>query len=368
MEPTITKILENDDTLDFTIQNCDVSVVNGIRRTILSEIPVNAFITEKYDENRCNIKKNTTRFHNEILKQRLSCIPIHQTNLELLPNKYILELSIKNETSNIINVTTADFKIKDKETNVYMPQEEVNKIFPSNDITGDYILFVRLRPKISDTIPGEEIDLECDFSVSNAKNNSMYNVTSVCSFGNTIDMLLAEKEWDKRKLKMQGDGLEESEIEFEKKNFYILDAQRYYLQNSFDFKVKTIGIYSNKQLINLSCNVIINKFKKFIESIDADIVPINISETTMDNSYDIVLENEDYTMGKLLEYHLYTRYFEKEKIFSFCGFKKFHPHNDDSTIRISYIMKVDKNLIRQHLKTVSNAILDIFTNVNKLFV
>ena len=41
----------------------------------------------------------------------------------------------------------------------------------------------------------------------------MYNVTSVCSFGNTIDMLLAEKEWEKRKLKMQGDGLEESELE-----------------------------------------------------------------------------------------------------------------------------------------------------------
>jgi hypothetical protein len=37
---------------------------------------------------------------------------------------------------------------------------------------------------------------------------------------------------------------------------------------------------------------------ELIQNIDSDVVPIKMSETTVDNSYDIVLENEDYTIGK----------------------------------------------------------------------
>jgi hypothetical protein len=72
-------LFENDNILEFTIQGCHVSFVNGIRRTLYSEIPVNAFITEKYEENQCKINKNTTRFHNEIVKQRLA-VYSHQRN------------------------------------------------------------------------------------------------------------------------------------------------------------------------------------------------------------------------------------------------------------------------------------------------
>ena len=48
----------------------------ALRRTILSDIPVVVFRTSPEEENNCIIDKNTTRFNNEIVKQRLSCIPI----------------------------------------------------------------------------------------------------------------------------------------------------------------------------------------------------------------------------------------------------------------------------------------------------
>ena len=51
----------------------------------------NVILTETYAENKCNILINTTRLHHEILKHWLSCIPIHITELELLPEKYVLE-------------------------------------------------------------------------------------------------------------------------------------------------------------------------------------------------------------------------------------------------------------------------------------
>ena len=40
------------------------------------------------------------------------------------------------------------------------------------------------------------------------------------------------------------------------------------------------------------------------------LIDIVVSETTIDNCYDVRLENEDYTMGKVLEYILYTKFYE----------------------------------------------------------
>ena len=118
----------------------------------------------------------------------------------------------------------------------------------------------------------------------------------------------------------------------QKKNFYLLDAQRYYLEDSFDFCIESVGVFENKEIVKMGCQVLIDKLETMIVNIEADIIPIRPSEVTMENSYDVILENEDYTLGKMLEYVLYTSYFENEKILSFCGFKKFHPHDEESII------------------------------------
>jgi DNA-directed RNA polymerase subunit L len=112
-----------------------------------------------------------------------------------------------------------------------------------------------------------------------------------------------------------------------------------------------LGIYENQEIVKLACDVLIRKLLEMVQLIDSDLVPINISETTMDFCYDIVLENEDYTMGKILEYILYETFYVTEKKLSFCGFKKYHPHNTDSIIRVAYKEPTDRNMVRQHLKT-----------------
>jgi DNA-directed RNA polymerase alpha subunit len=61
----------------FTLSGVNVSLANAIRRTILSDIPLIVFRTSPHEQNKANIILNTTRLNNEILKQRLSCIPIH---------------------------------------------------------------------------------------------------------------------------------------------------------------------------------------------------------------------------------------------------------------------------------------------------
>jgi DNA-directed RNA polymerase subunit L len=365
--PIVSNPYEENGVYRFTLSNVNVSIANSIRRVILQNIPIMVFYTETYAKNLCDIEINTSRLHNEIIKQRLSCIPIHTTDLEALPGNYVLEVDMKNETENIIYVTTEDFRVKHKATNEYMSKEETHKLFPKNSITQMFIDFVRLRPKISDSIPGEHLKLTCEFSVASADVSSMFNVVSKCAYENTRDIVAAEKAWESIEQSLMADGSTKEEVEFQKRNFHLLDAQRYFKANSFDYVIQTLGIYENHELIKKACAILQGKFVDMLEMINSDSVPILNSETTIPNSYDIVLENEDYTMGKVIEYFLYTKYFEGEQVFSFCGFKKFHPHNTDSIIRIAYRQSVDKTTVKQHLYDVCRESQEIYTKIYKSF-
>jgi DNA-directed RNA polymerase subunit L len=368
MNPKIIKSSEENGTYEFTISGINVSLANAVRRTILSDIPINVIKTDTYETNECNILINTSRQHNEILKHRLSCIPIHIKELDLLPGKYVLEVDVKNDTDSIMFITTEQFKIKNKTNDNYLTEEEHRKIFPpSLSKTNMFIDFARLRPKISTTIPGEHIKLVAEFSIGTAKINSMYNVVSKCSYGNTLDIIKGNEAWEQIEDKLKSENKTKEEIVFEKKNFDLLDRQRYFIEDSFDFIITSIGIYENRELVKKACIILQKKILELIENIDADTLPINISETTMDNCFDVVLENEDYTIGKVLEYILYERYYVKEKQFSFCGFKKFHPHNTDSIIRIAYNDNTDKNTLRQHLRSVCVDASDFFKKLYEMF-
>ena len=86
---------EKDGLLTFTLSNINVSIANGLRRTILSDIPVIAFKTFPHAENRAEFITNTSRFNNEILKQRLGCIPIHIPDLTMPYNELLVEIHKK---------------------------------------------------------------------------------------------------------------------------------------------------------------------------------------------------------------------------------------------------------------------------------
>jgi hypothetical protein len=146
-----------------------------------------------------------------------------------------------------------------------------------------------------------------------------------------------------------------------------LDAQRTFVPDSFDFVVETLGVYENKDIVKKACKVLIMKLIDFMNGLDSDTVPIHPSETTMDNCFDIVLENEDYTIGKILEYILYEKYFIGDKTLTFCGFKKFHPHNQDSIIRLAYLAKGDKHIVQQNLRNAAQEASKVFSQIHKLF-
>ena len=364
MKPRIDNISESGDVLNFTLSGINVSLANAIRRVILSDIPQVVFKTYNNTENTAIIHTNTTRFNNEILKQRLGCIPIHIKDLDIPLKNYLVEVNVENLTDTIMYVTTQDFKIKNIVSDEYLKEKDVREIFPSNIQTGGFIDFVRLRPKISDEIPGEKIHLTCEFSIGTAKEDGMFNAASTCSYGNTIDDVKMNIELGKKKQQWKDEGFNKDDIEFESENWKLLDGLRINIKDSFDFTIQTVGIFTNQELIQKSCNILIKRLEQFDTIIETDELKINTSENTMNNCYDVILENEDYTIGKVLEYMLYNKFFE-QGIMTYCGFKKMHPHDSDSIIRIAYKDDVDKTIIKSHLKSCIVDAIQIFATFRK---
>jgi DNA-directed RNA polymerase subunit L len=87
----------------------------------------------------------------------------------------------------------------------------------------------------------------------------------------------------------------------------------------------------------------------------------------MANSYDIILEHEDYTVGKMLEYLLYSKFFINLKILTYCGFKKMHPHDNQSLLRLAYKEPIDANGVKINLASCVEDIVRLFNAIKSTF-
>jgi DNA-directed RNA polymerase subunit L len=85
----------------------------------------------------------------------------------------------------------------------------------------------------------------------------------------------------------------------------------------------------------------------------------------MSNCFDIILENEDYTLGKIIEYMLYTKFYEGVKILTYCGFKKMHPHDTDSIIRVAYFEESGRDIVKQNFKEGIADAINIYQKIKK---
>jgi len=355
----------NDDELKFTLSGVNVSIANALRRIILSEIPMVVFRVSPNDKNKCNIIANTCGLNNEIVKHRLSCIPIHIKDVAEFPLKnYIMELNVQNNTDTTMYVTTEDFVVKDLITGKPLPKEKIREIFPANDQTGDFIDFVRLKPKSAEEIQGKIINLTCEFDIGTAKEDGAYNTVSTCSYGNTIDTAAQEAKLQQLKQKWKDEGNKETEIEFEAENWKLLEGKRIFLKDSFDFVIQSIGVYTNAELLLEACEIMMNKLMSLNKLIETDELEIKNAESTLQNSFDIILEGEDYTLGKVIEYFLLTKFWETQML-TFCGFKMLHPHDTYSLIRVAYAQPVEVSTIKGHLGECITSSIEVFYKISK---
>ena len=352
----------------FTLSNVNVSVANAIRRTVLSDIQTVVFKTTPYKESDAQMFINTTNLNNEILCGRISAIPIHihPERTEDIEN-YIMELDVKNVTKSTINVTTQDCKIRDKRTGKYLDEHVVHEIFPPNPITQEYILIVKLRPKLSQTLVGSHIKMSCNFSIQTSSVSGSFVVASICSYRNTLDETKIKVEYEKIRRNVEDineEGLTPHEISTHLKNWLILDSKRINIPDSFDFIIQSIGVFSNQDIVKRSCNNIILKLHHVSDQYRSGAATVVETSTTMTNGYDITLEGVGHTIGKIIEYAILTHMYEGTKALTFCGFRKAHPHDTFCTIRVAYKSPTETMVVINNLLACIESLIVLYSDIH----
>ena len=370
--PRIVSRTDERGELRFTIDKINVSLANALRRVILSDVPTLVFRTTPHAESKSSITVNTSRIHNQILNQRLSCIPIHITDQEFPYKDYQLEINAIADGNEIRYVTTKDFKLKNKTNGKYLTDVKCREIFPPNQITGDYIEFARLLPKMSEYSEGEQLTMTCDLDIGCAKEDGAFNVVCTCAYQMTMDAAKVDEAWRIKEAELVKEGIAtvgSEEMKAQRKNWSLLDAQRHTKDDSFDFVVETVGVFTNAEIVYKAAQIMINKCMKFIRDIESGENHIIPTVSTIQNGFDIELKGEDYTLGKVLEFFLHDKHYAEDQTVTYCSFRKIHPHNPDSMIRVGFAetVGVDENIVAQYITTCARDAIVVFEHIRDQF-
>lgn len=349
--------------IKFTISNINYSMANSIRRAMISYVPTLCFNSEPYEECTIKIIRNDSKLNNEIIKHRLSKIPINIKDPSSFDHEdYIFYLEYENKIHDMFLVTTEHFNIKRISTNKFLPRSEVIKFLPPDPLTGEYVPIVRLLPKhythlnhdittsksIAEAIKipvseGIGIKLECKLMLNNGIYNAGFSPVAVSAYKNTIDSeksIQGELDYIEN---IQSDerekGLTLTDESVLKKRYNINQIQRYFKTdecdepNSFDFIVESVGVVPPLIIFERACNLLINELKKLIANIETrneNSVIIKPNVEFGGGSYNLYIYESDDTIGNLIQTHC-SKYFadyslpvEKRKC-SVITYHKIHP-------------------------------------------
>lgn len=330
----------------FDIIDIDISIVNGIRRTILTDIPIPGIIGEK--DSTVEIIKNTGGLHNEIISHRIGLLPICLSENETdnyEDNSIQLELNVANNDINLVPVDTSS--IKGTLDGKNLTSIQLSKLFPSNLITKSHILITRLKP-------GEELHFKASVVKKTARYNSAFCPVSLCNFYYNQDPSLIKEEMS------------------------ILDKERAFIANKYGeassvkFEIESINYnLSAKYLFNKAIDIIIEKLVNISQNLNSQNSEINVSKyEELENTFQFVINNEDDTIGNIIQSLIHNKYVrENNKIDDieclYVGYICPHPLKTelliritlkDQTNKIAFINYLDKNckIIIDELSIIKN--------------
>lgn len=323
----------------FTIKNIDVSIVNALRRIVLSEIPNVAVSFDAYDQtlNDTKVNTNTSSLHNEFLGHRLSMIPLFLTKTEIDNYEeidYRFVLNVKNDTKFIKNVTTNDIIIYNS-SNEQLSDAEHQRIFPLDRFTNDPILITKLKPNIFDTQNGEAIDMEFKARKGIAKHNACWCPVSLCSYTFTIDDIKANNVLAELLNTID----DPSKVAKTKQVFNTLDRQRYYMTNeynepnSFEFVIQSECLLKPTELFYQGMLVLKQKLVSMVQ--DASKFEVGtINNDKMFFCYTI--HEEDHTLANFLQSYILNNYCRKNLLVDYIGYFVPHPLETDVVIKLKF--------------------------------
>ena len=325
------------------------SIVNSIRRVLLSSIPTVGFRTDDKNSD-IIIKKNNTSLHNEFLSHRISLIPLY-----IDPNdyqkQYLFHLNVKNDNNEPITIVTAkDFQIYPlkKDVDPSMIEEIIidnydrenplsdkvkKEIFQPFNFQGkdEYCMITELKTTKS------SISQEFEFfgvpSVSYAYEDARWQAVSCATYSFKKDEELFQKIF---KEKAELNNVLKKDIKKYEKELRISESERYFHRDRneepywYEFTIDSTHFYTSKELFILAIQLIINQLELFSK----DVPKISSGEDTfmqLENDpsneaiYRLYIHGLDDTFGNLLQSHISMNMIDDKSQFSVCGYKRTHP-------------------------------------------
>ena len=359
--------IEVSDYINFDIRGTkegglDKSIVNALRRTILSDIPYVAFRVIRTN-NDIVVESNKTSLHNEFILDRISLIPLSINPETYYKNEYLFKLNIKNDSSNPIKQVKSDsfnvykmnddikgrnIDIRELENYHLVSEKEKQEILNPFEYTyngknnKEYCIITELRSNnLSSELYGEEeLILYGTPSISTAKENAAWMCVSNSMQTFKIDPNRLKSVISEKKI-IQKDFDEEEFIISEGERYYHLDdkLQPYY----YNFSIEKVGYYDSKTIFIKGCEILIKRLKYFNDQFDLINSPecrIKLLESdTIKGGQTIIVDGEDDTLGSIIQSHIVKNYIESDKEDSpimFCGYKRIHPLEE----RIMFTIKM----------------------------
>lgn len=321
--------------MNITLQNVHYSIANSLRRSMMSMIKTVGFRSLPYNNTTINIEKNNTYLNNEIIKHRISMIPVY-INDDIDIDDYEFIIDEENNTNVIKMLDSSYIKIHKISTNTYLSEKETRKILPPDPITNNFIPIVKLKPKYYTDLGTTELrevpkhinipnitpislKLCAKLVKSNAFENAHFSPVCTCSYGYTIDEdIIDEKESEYIKNTNSENinlGLSAIDEDILKRRFYNNEIYQYYRKDehnepiSFDLTIESIGPIKPLHILHKGLTELINRVKIFIENIktkNIDKVEIYPSKKIR-NGFEIKYLDMDDTLGNMLQCYLVNK-------------------------------------------------------------
>lgn len=334
----------------FEIHDVDVSVINGIRRTILTDIPIPGIIGE--DNPTVEIIKNTGPLHNEILSHRIGLLPVCMTEDEIESyedDSVQLELNVLNEGNNMLNVSSAD--IKGKRAGKDLTKKELEKMFPVNPVSKSHVLITRLRTS-------EQLHFKASLVKKTARFNAAFSPVSLANFYYMQDPELAKK----------------------KDN--VLDKERAFITNKYGeanavvFEIESINeLIGPKYLVNKAIEIIVDKLNTLIVNINSESLGSNgvklYAFQELKNTYEFSIQDEDDTVGNIIQSLIHNKYVRNDKAVldnvhcSYIGYVCPHPLKAELIIRMTLDDQTNPGIFIKFLEANCRVIIDELLNMKK---
>jgi DNA-directed RNA polymerase subunit L len=366
-------------SIAFTIEGTDEygldkSIMNSLRRTLMSEIPAVAFRINEEQPKDIVIETNTTSLHNEFLMHRLAMIPLY-LDPKTYEKQYLFYLNVKHDGEEPFQfVTTDDIKIyplkngiepsaelsiDDYDRQQPLSTKEHHEIFRRFEFRGKPypILLTELK---STNVEDKYQELVCYGvpSISEGREHAAWKAVSEATYTFLENEELFTKVANDKanQKKIVEDGPRQEFID----SLRVSEGERYYYRDvhneahKYTMKVTALHHNTSAELFCMANESMIEKLdtlkQHFINVLKGGTTTIVVEPTDNEHTYIFKLCGQNDTIGNVLQSHIVNHYMEEDSMVGFCGYKKSHPLEEYITLYLGLNQNNDASTQSEEFK------------------